>query len=291
MSNAVLTAMAATDLAEQIEQIRITPYYPTPEEQSNMWSAMSTGYVPTAYYHVSVVLIESRRPASSGPPVRAYNLYAMPFKQIRIQDVIAEAGAGQPIFAGSRVVVRGAALRGEDTRVIIGGVERDSSQVESLSNERIVLDLPTGLRAGINSAQVKHIYQLGTPPTDHRGLESNVAAFIIQPQITGTAPNYDINFVAAAGSDPQRLEITVGPEIGEQQRALVLLNEINAPADRAPFSYTVQANDHGDTTTLTFDIPDVESGTYLVRVRVDGAESPLDYVDPVGYQTPAVTIP
>ena len=38
-------------------------------------------------------------------------------------------------------------------------------------------------------------------------------------------------------------------------------------------------------------IPDVLAGDYLVRVRVDGAESPLEYVTPTGYNNPRVTLP
>jgi hypothetical protein len=45
-----------------------------------------------------------------------------------------------------------------------------------------------------------------------------------------------------------------------------------------------------DTDQLTFQIRDLPSGAYLVRVRVDGAESPLDF-DPSGAPVaPSVTL-
>ncbi len=289
----ILAAFAAADLAEQFEQIRITPYYPPSEEMSNVWSPMNTGYVPTAYYKVSVVLIESKRPASSAPPVRGYNVYALPFKQPYIQDVIASSGAGQPIFAASPVLVRGRALRGDVTRVVVGGVELTVSTPD-LTNEQIVLTLPAGLQAGIVGTQVMHLLNIGTPPALHRGIDSNVAAFILQPQLTGTAPGYDITVLPAAASDPRRLEIGLNPPVGPNQRALVLLNELNAPSSRPPFSYVIEANARVPASppaaSLVFPIPDVEPATYLVRVRVDGSESPLDFAEPNGYVSPAVTV-
>lgn len=290
----VLAAFAASDLAEQFEQIRVTPHYPAWEETSNMWSNMNTGYVPTAYYKVSVVLIESKRPAKSAPPVRSYNVYALPFKQPRINDVIAIAGAGQPIFSGDDVILRGSALKGNDTRAIIGGVELSGS-VLTITNDSITLPLPAGLQAGIIGAQIAHMLQIGTPPTTHQGIESNVAAFILQPRITGAAPNYDIDVLPQNASNPRRLEISLDPLVGTRQRAIVILNEINAPTTRPPNAYTFEATardpDDPPSATLTFPIPGAADGDYLVRVRIDGAESPLDFVDPTGFVSPLVTLP
>lgn len=289
----ILAAFAAADLAEQFEQIRITPYYPPTDEMSNVWSPMNTGYVPTAYYQVSVVLIESKRPATSAPPVRGYNVYALPFKQPFIQDIIPVTGAGQPIFAASPVLVRGRALRAGVTRVLVGGVEL-SVTPPALANEQIALTLPAGLPAGIVGVQVAHLLNIGTPPALHRGIESNVAAFILQPRLTGTAPGYDITVLPATVSDPRRLQIGLNPAVGPNQRALVLLNELNAPSTRAPFSYVIEANSRAPetppTSTLTFPIPGVQAANYLVRVRVDGAESPLDYNEANGYVSPVVTV-
>ncbi|MCB0165243.1 MAG: DUF4255 domain-containing protein [Anaerolineae bacterium] len=290
----VLAAFAAADLAEQIEQIKITPYFPAPEELSNLWSPLNTGYVPTANYKVTVVLIESRRPARSALPVRAYNLYALPVNTPHIEDVIAAAGAGLPILAGARVALRGSALRGDDTRVVVGGVEISNGALD-ISNERIEFNLPTGLPAGITGVQVRHLLNIGTPPTEHRGLESNVVAFVLQPQITQTGPNYDIQIIPAGGGQPRRLQISLDPPVSAEARAMVLLNELNAPSTRAAFLFSFQASSRSPedppAAQLTFAIPNVPAGDYLVRVRINGAESPLNYVSPDGYLSPAVTLP
>jgi hypothetical protein len=62
-------ALAASDLADQMEAIRITPIVMSIEEMSKLWSAIQSHYRPSAAYHVSVVLIDAQRPAVSPLPV------------------------------------------------------------------------------------------------------------------------------------------------------------------------------------------------------------------------------
>lgn len=289
----ILAAFAASGLADQIESIKITPYYPSPEEISNLWGTLSAAYAPSAYYQVSIILIESKRPARVAPPVRAYNVYAMPFRHPRIEDVIAEAGVGEPILAGGRVILRGYALRGEKTHVDVAGVDLSGAALD-VSSEQVAFNLPAGLLAGITGVQVAHLFDIGTPPDEHRGIESNVAAFVLQPQITETGGNYDITVLPATADDPRRLQINLAPAVGPQQRAFVFLNELGAPSNRAALAFSFQANprdpEDSPAAQLVFPIPGVPAGTYLVRVRVDGADSPLVYTAPGGYNEPAVTL-
>lgn len=290
----ILAAFAASELADQFEQIRITPYYPPPDELSNTWSATNISYVPTAHYKISAVLIESKRPARSAPPVRSFNLYALPFKQPRILDAIPEAGAGQPILSGSRVSLRGRALRSDDARVRVGGIELSGTLLR-IRDDEISFPLPIDLPAGIVGAWVVHPLNIGTPPSPHEGFSSNVVAFVLQPRITGSAPEYDIVQLPAGGTEEsRRLQITVEPRVGARQRAIVLLNEIAPPATRIPNAYTFEAvprdSNSLPVSTLIFAIPGVAEGRYLVRVQIDGAESPLDYVQPNGFESPVVSL-
>lgn len=289
----LLAAIAATELAEQIEQIKLTPHYPSPEELANIWAPLSSNYVPTMYYKASVVLIESKRSAQSAPPVRDYNLYALPFQQIRVEQVIAEAGAGQPILAGGRIIVRGSSLRGDDTRLMIGGIELSGNALE-VQSQQIVCTLPVGLRSGLIGLQVAHMLNIGTPPQPHQGFESNVAAFVLQPQIRKTGPNYEIQVIPPSGSNPRALRITLDPAVGPAQRATLILNERNAPANRAALSFSFQAEKRAsgspDVHELSFFIPDVPAASYLLRIKVDGAESPLVYQEPGGYSEPVIAL-
>jgi len=73
--------------------------------------------------------------------------------------------------------------------------------------------------------------------------------------------------------------VTVSPKVSPRQRAVLLLNEFGAVSD-TPQAYSFDARPRSaDRYTLRFRIRRVLPGDYLVRVQVDGAESPL-VVDP-----------
>src|SRR5262249_58300981 len=97
---------------------------------------------------------------------------------------LSQAGAGLPLVVGSTVVLRGRQLRGEVTRVGIGRAEVTPPTV---SDTEITLPLTSppipaaALRAGVQGVQVIHQLLMGRPPAAHRGVSSNVAAFVLRP--------------------------------------------------------------------------------------------------------------
>jgi hypothetical protein len=52
-------ALAASDLAERVEQIKVSQVFPNAEEQSKLWSALQARYRPSATYKVSMILLGS----------------------------------------------------------------------------------------------------------------------------------------------------------------------------------------------------------------------------------------
>lgn len=290
---AMRDAIAAANLAEQVEQIKITPEYLSLDGLSQVWSTLQTPYRPACAYKASVVLIESRQAARSALPVRSYNVYPLPFRQPVVSDVIAADGPGTPIVTGKEIVVRGARLRGEDTRLRVAGGELAGNSLD-VSDSEIRFALPAQAQAGVNSVQVAHYLALGTPPVPHRGVESNVAAFVLQPQIVLVGDEYQIAIVPPAGDTPPLLRVQVEPQVTATQRAGVLLNQFNPLPGQAAAAYAFDALPRAPgsppTAQLDFPIPAVAPGEYLVRVRVDGAESPLEYTAPQGYDRPRVVV-
>ena len=65
----IYQALRASDLADQFEQIKITPAEMDTEELSKLWTALQAHYRPTAPYLVTVVLIEAAKPARAPLPV------------------------------------------------------------------------------------------------------------------------------------------------------------------------------------------------------------------------------
>jgi len=71
---AILAGLTISELADQIEQIKIVPQVMSVEEISKIWSALQSQYRPTAVYKASVVLIESKKSVRPTLPVRARSL-------------------------------------------------------------------------------------------------------------------------------------------------------------------------------------------------------------------------
>jgi hypothetical protein len=288
--------LAGSDLAEYVEAIKFSPLPLNLEELSKLWSAfVQTPYALSVTYQASVVLIEAEGKPQRALPVRETLIYAVPFRQPVIEQVLSQAGEQQPIVADSTLVIRGRGLRGDVTQLRIGEIEVTPAS-EDVGDKEITLLLssppfPAGsMRAGVQGIQVVQPMMMGIPPTPHRGVESNAAAFVLRPTVTD-----------ADAPDATEVTVTFNPAVGKAQRVVLLLNEFDPPSDRAARAYSFNApRDNGiededvhETAAITFAITGVEQGDYLVRVRVDGAESPLE-VDPDPdnpmYIGPTVTI-
>jgi hypothetical protein len=279
-------------LAEQIEQIKICPMSISTEEISRLWSAFQARYRPTAAYQATAVLIESRSGSARATlPVRERNFYAVPFAQPFIEQVMSQADdaaevvANQAILAGYNLILVGRQLRGDDTRVNVGGIEVVPPS-NNITGSRLSFQLPADLRAGVQGVQVVQYRQMGTPPAAHPGIASNVAAFVLRPSINApvtatTQPGSDVGLLSGT------VNLQVTPAVGREQRVILLLNELDPqPPNRAPYAYSfaatspyqlVQPPQVPPPTATNFAIPirDVRQGKYLVRVQVDGAESPV----------------
>lgn len=290
VAKAKFSFLADSNLADAVELVKFTPLPLSLEELSKLWSVyFQTHYSLSVAYQGTVVLLESEESTHAALPVRARNIYAVPFRQPLIEEVISQEGADQLIISTSSIVITGKRLRGEVTKVSVGGVEVTPAS-EDVSYTQISVPLPAGLHAGVQGLQVIQAILIGTPPAEHRGVESNLAAFVLHPTLL-SAP--------ALSADGSEIAVELSPDVGKIQRATLLLNELNPPLDRAARAYSFDSAPHNsptdpdETDTLTFPITGVTAGDYLVRVQVDGADSPLEISanenDPA-YVGPTVTI-
>jgi hypothetical protein len=309
---AAMRNLFASELAEQVEMIKIAPQSLNTEEVSRMWAAFQAKYRPTAAYQVSVVLIESRGPTRSALPVRQRNIYVVPFSQPVIERVLSQRQAGdpilpesdQPILAGYNLVIAGRGLRGDDTLVNVGGIAVAPAAAD-VNETQIIFPLPAALQAGVQGAQVIHRRLMGEPPAPHRGVESNLAAFVLRPQIAAPI-NLTNSQTAADGTRSADVNLTIDPPVGATQRVVLLLNEFQpAPASPpdgavarayafiAPQRFSLQSPPPSlppPQSNITVPVSGVRPGAYLARVQVDGAESPLG-VGAIGqFDSPQVTI-
>jgi len=302
ITNPLFDFLAGSNLADEVELVKLTPTPLSTEELSKLWSVFfQTPYALSIAYQGTVVLIESEETPQKALPVRERSLYVMPFRQPAIEHAVSQEGADLPIVSGSTLTITGKQLRGDVTRVRVGGIEATPAP-EQITDTGISLPLPSGLHAGVQGVQVIHQMLMGKPPTPHHGVESNVAAFVLCPTITATVSNVTSHTVIDAAHNEVTLfaadiTVNVSPGVGKKQRVVLLLNEFDPPGDRPAHSYNFKAPPRDeDASSIVIQISDVAPGDYLVRVQVDGAESPLTVdTDPSSstfnqYIEPKVTI-
>lgn len=235
-----------SNLAEQVELVKFSPLHLSLEEFSKIWSIFyQIPYVLSVAYLASVVLIEEEISTQNALPVLTRNVYAEPFHQPVVEQIVAQPDANQPtganrpnvlITLNKTLLIQGQRLQGgAGTLVQIDGIE---VQPTNITDTQITLPLATtsgrrlrdganvtlvdGLRAGVQGLQVIHRRQMGVDKAKdalnwHRGVESNVVPFVLHPIIT-----QPIN--AAAGS----INVKLQPVVSRPQRVVLLLNEFSA---------------------------------------------------------------
>lgn len=292
--------LAGSDLADQVELVKFSPLPLNLEELSKLWSVfLQTPYSLSVVYQGSVVLLEADGVPQQAAPVRERNVYVEPLRRPVILQLLSRSGpneppaADRPILSTDDLVLRGTELRGEDTRVLVGGTEVTS--FEESSNTEIIFSIPADLRSGARTVRVVYRTMMGTPPTPHAGVESNAVVFELRPRVV---PPVGIANAEGAGDEPRSADITVqlDPEVGKTQRVALLLNERHPPAGNAPRSYIFEAppgqpTDPETSDSITIPVSGVAPGQYLVRVRVDGAESLLGQDSSGEYDSPEVEVP
>lgn len=261
------TILPGCGLENQIERVKFTPTALSLEEFSKLWSVFfQVEYSLSAAYQASVVLMESSDIPQEAPPVLARNVYVIPFQTPFINQVISQAGAQAPITSSSTLLIQGQQLRGQNTFVMLEGQDFPPA---TMTDTQITLPVPSQIHAGIQGVQVLQKIGMGngSPPPLHRGLESNIVPFVLRPTIqnANAAP-------AAAPKTGADVTLTLSPNIGVGQRAVLLLNSLTNPVTGY---VSLAALATADSSQMIINITNVPTGTYLVRVQVDGAESLL----------------
>lgn len=272
-----LRALADTGLADQVEQIKITPEVMNPEEMSKLWTAFSAKYRPTAAYKISVVLIQSTRPVKPSLPVTERKIYATPFAKPVINTLTSLPGAGepvmanQPIFSTSTLVINGTDLMGDQVIVSIAGVDVIPA-IDDMSSTRISLVLPVGLQAGTLPVQVSLQTLMGSPPALHKGVASQVQSFVLSPLIVG---NGSTSGTVTTGIFAGNILLKVHPVVVYKQTVRLLLDGLAPTTGAYAFDIEGLALSSPPGEDISLPVAGIPTGTYLVRIQVDGAESPL----------------
>src|SRR5258708_907489 len=280
-----LRELSTSGLDDQVEMIKIIPQPLSTEEMSKLWTAFQTRYRPTTAYKATVVLIESTRSFSSPLPVQKRKIVVSPFQNPVIDRILSQATptapilANQKIYPGFRLILEGSQLNAGVVQVGISRLAPVTPASGDISNIQITIPLPPGLTAGVNSVQVIQAVLLGEPQVAHNGVSSNAEVFILSPVLQ----NREVLNPQGTGDDlrPADIHLTVNPAIAPGQEVILLLNEsVTNPITTPPLAYTFMAlpppsPPPAPSPDITIPVTGVRKGSYLVRLRIDGAESPL----------------
>jgi len=263
----IYQALQTSGLADQIEQIKITPSVMNTEELSKLWTAFQSHYRPTAPYQVTVVLIETLKAARSPLPVLKRNIEARPslvppFPEIESIELFKSRIAAQ---LGETITLHGHDLDGSghlllltNTRLEISATIPPSATPDATRVTFTLPVQPADFPAGTYAATLQLVH--GSDPMPRL---TNQLPLSIAPQITAALPS-PVN-LAADGS----LTITPActPELRAEQRVSMILGGHEVIAE--PFAGPT-------TTTPSFVFRNFSPGKYWVRLRVDGVDSRLN---------------
>ena len=284
---AALTAhpvLAPSDLAADVERVKLTQLPLNLEELSKLWSVFfRTTYRLSVAYRGTAVLLEADDPGGDALPVLRRNLYVETLREPFVVEVVNAAGDHLPITLGDQIRVRGHGLQAPVVGVRIDG--EDAVGVTVIDDTELVATPSPLLRVGIHALQVVHQRKMGTPPVVHpAGVASGVVPYSLAPRIHKTGGGvYDVStlnptsrVVDGVVLHSADVRVVLEPTIGRRQRVAILLNELIGAAAHA---YTFVADPRpADATTITVRAIDVIPATYLLRVQVDGVDSALEVV-------------
>jgi hypothetical protein len=293
-------AVSGSRLADQVEQLRITSTNPGAEEIARVWATFSSPYRPSAFFEVSVVLVDPLRGGNAPFPVRAITSGTVSTEQPEVDDVRADGPAGTPVTAGATLVIAGRNLAGPNVRVRVGGASAVPTGIAARELKVPLAAFDTAVPAGLSGLTVTHDLDLGDPPTPHPSAASDAVPLVYRPTVT-IAPN-DVTVDQVQTVDGVQLATGsmvahVAPRVGRSQQAVLLLSESGAPPGRAPRGATLRApaengvaQGDDDTDAIPFAFRELPKGTYVLRLRVDGVDSPVAVDNTGTYATPNVVV-
>lgn len=261
-------ALAAADLADQVEAVTVTLEPLDTEEMSRLWSALQAHYRPTAAYVVSVVLITATKPVREPLPVLTRASFVEPNLLPPLPTITSvEPDNEQPAARLGEVLrLNGVHLEGTALEVTFTHALLTTPIVVNIAtntdDERVDVALPSG--AGADAAWPAGIWGVSVTllrPTEVVPRTTNVAAFVLAPLlVVAPAPT-----ITRAPSGAVTAVCRMHPDVRPTQSATLALG-----------THIANANPRTTTTDqLTFVFGNVPDGAQWLRLTVDGAETIL----------------
>jgi len=267
------TALPGNDLHDQTERVRIALHSLTLDDLAKLWAAFETGYRISVAYHVSVVLIESRRPAVAPLPVLTLGSdnrgvivqpdLLPPFPAITVASPPDDQEA---VYLSETLTITGHHLDG-DTIVLRfhhprldNPIEIDALPGGTGTTVQAVVEIDPATDATTWPAGF-YLVSLVVRRAGKPDRTTNELPVALAPQITSPLPAA----VTRDGNGDVDLALTVTPDVLPNQRVSLLLGDRQVEADAHPTQ----------TGLLTFTVIGAAAGDHLIRIRIDGVDSRL----------------
>ena len=286
--SSVEVALATSLLDQQLEQIKIAPHDLTADDLYKLWSAFGSKCRPSAAYIATVVLIQSTAPLSSALPVLSYNIDVIPYVRPQITTIEPAIFALPAPPATQTLTLTGQGLIGLGISAFFNATTPAALASTPAPNTATV-SVPATVRPGVNMIAIVRDAVVGPPPDKLVGT-SAPASFVVQPTI-GTITS------TALGGGALSFSVGVWPACGAQQGASLLLDQIDLPAGDTALHFRLDALPEdifgttivfqSDTTASNNGIP---TGTYLVRLSIDGVQSVPGFDPVLGFNSPTVHV-
>ncbi len=271
-------------LHHEYERVKINLDPLSLEDLSKVWTALNLPFRLSAAYTVSVVQIESQRRRRLALPVRTRRLHVAALRRPEITDLYrTPSGPGEPIGdrrlkIGDPMTIEGLNFEAAVTEVRLGDLAAvPSGQISLIADRRIELVVPDEplLQPGPQVAEVRTVRDTevveggldkGTVVEDAMAQASNQTVFLVVPEIdTNTPPS-----ATSGGSELDLVTVNGERLYREGLRSALLLDdrafEVREPGSSDPWAAPTA-------TQIVVPVPKLATGTYGVRMRVNGAES------------------
>jgi hypothetical protein len=252
-------------LADQIEQLKISPFPLNTEEMSRFWTAMQAHYRPTFSFQVTVVLIRAEQPAVSPLPVLTHTVTAQTglVPQVAHIDSVVPPLSQPAALIGDTVTINGHALGDPAPQVVLDndkfGIHETLAATGASTDLGLQFVLPPTLPSNPAASWPVGNYQVSVVllPGQPKQLTTNAVSLVIAPNITTALP-----MTVAGGGGTATVNLSCAPPVLQGQSVALSLGATQTTAQ--PFAGTVS--------NLTF-VAAVGAGSYLARLRVDGIDS------------------
>jgi hypothetical protein len=259
-----LQSLARSGLADQVEQLRITPEFLSSEDLSKFWTATLAHYRPCAAYRVSAALIQKELPRPLPLPVLVRNIDAVPTVLPRVPVISAVVPAAKLPVAqlGRPVALEGLHLAGTNREVLLSN---DRFEIDGVlpgtggGSERVEFTIPTASAADFPVGVYRVSVRLQAHGDD-RVRETNQLALTVAPSIDGLP----MTVTRSGGTASFTIAFTPALRAGQTARLVLGASEFEPQSSSGP-----------STTTLSFVIPNAPVDDFPARLRIDGIDSPV----------------